>query len=856
MTKQFDLMYTTTDLTEKMSSKTSKDFMSKDKTKFKDDNTFSNFLDNANKNYTKKDTVSNTNVKNDNQSLAQDKRNFQSSEKSINKTETQSKNNYTEKDTQTVNEDYKTLDNQVSVTENKNFKSDKTSLIESKEEINLKENLNFISENTTNETKITFADNSALYFQMLNENKAELPTIQNNDLNLTEQDMQSLNLALENVDNVSKEDLISDLYNTDNILNAQDMQNQTSNVIEENNNNSNTKIADNTINNLLTPEIKNNDKSDNNFIKDVKKETPNNIQYTNNTNLAEEKNVKTDLQNDKILSNNIDEKSVNEKTLDTNTDKNLNALASEVKVNTKDNSNVLTSDVKANIEDNSNTLTSDVKTNTEDNSKDITSNLKANTDDNLKTLTSDVKTNTEDNSNTLTSDVKTNTEDNSKDITSNLKANTDDNLKTLTSEVKVTSDNNVNDLIKNTIEPKIANIKDNTQQITVDNNSVVEQISEIKQNIETPVSKNNKNLQNTGIITDEQTNIKDDVTGIEFVQQKFTLNTQKDKQANSDTKEQAEETIEPIKIKVDDNIKVVQTPFAKQVQNADKAQNVNKIQKANETLAKSGINTQTLQNADAKVEDIEMSNELETSNNKFVETSQESMLRNKLAEDLNNNTQIQNQVQSQTTSADDVKTDFMQTQDKAVKAENSQQKQPTEDLDNIDILSQIRSKIDATNLANSKKIVIGLTPESLGKLTIQITKGENGISAHILADNQQAKELLEKDLNNLKSTLQSQGVNVNNLSVKVSEAGKSSDSNNNSMFQQNDSGELGQDGKNSHSEHNKENEQNDRKTFDFMHKQAMEQNNEEPEVTNSADTLQTEKTVNIKGSTGKISYKL
>lgn len=811
MTKQFDLMYTTTDLTEKMSSKTSKDFMSKDKTKFKDDNTFSNFLDNANKNYTKKNTVSNTNVKNDNQSLAQDKRNFQSSEKSINKTETQSKNNYTEKDTQTVNEDYKTLDNQVSVTENKDFKSDKTSLIESKEEINLKENLNFISENTTDETKITFADNSALYFQMLNENKAELPTIQNNDLNLTEQDMQSLNLALENVDNVSKEDLISDLYNTDNILNAQDMQNQTFNVIEENNNNSNTKIADNTINNLLTPEIKNNDKSDNNFIKDVKKETPNNIQYTNNTNLAEDKNVKTDLQNDKILSNNIDEKSVNEKTLDTNTDKNLNALASEVKVNTKDNSNVLTPDVKANIEDNSNTLTSDVKTNTEDNSKDITSNLKANTDDNLKTLTS---------------------------------------------EVKVTSDNNVNDLIKNTIEPRIADIKDNTQQTTVDNNSVVEQISEMKQNIETPVSKNNKNLQNTGIITDEQSEIKDDITGIEFVQQKFTLNTQKDKQANSDTKEQAEETIEPIKIKVDDNIKVVQTPFAKQVQNADKAQNVNKIQKANETLAKSGINTQTLQNADAKVEDIEMSNELETSNNKFVETSQESMLRNKLAEDLNNNTQIQNQVQSQTTSADDVKTDFMQTQDKAVKAENSQQKQPTEDLDNIDILSQIRSKIDATNLANSKKIVIGLTPESLGKLTIQITKGENGISAHILADNQQAKELLEKDLNNLKSTLQSQGVNVNNLSVKVSEAGKSSDSNNNSMFQQNDSGELGQDGKNSHSEHNKENEQNDRKTFDFIHKQAMEQNNEEPEVTNSADTLQTEKTVNIKGSTGKISYKL
>ena len=115
---------------------------------------------------------------------------------------------------------------------------------------------------------------------------------------------------------------------------------------------------------------------------------------------------------------------------------------------------------------------------------------------------------------------------------------------------------------------------------------------------------------------------------------------------------------------------------------------------------------------------------------------------------------------------------------------------------------------------------------------------------------------MEKDLNGLKSTLQSQGVNVNNLSVKVSEAGKSSDSNNNNMFQQNDSGELGKDGKNSHSEHNKENEQNDRKSFEFVHKQVMDQNNEEQDSTSPAETLQTEKTVSIKGNAGKISYKL
>ena len=66
-----------------------------------------------------------------------------------------------------------------------------------------------------------------------------------------------------------------------------------------------------------------------------------------------------------------------------------------------------------------------------------------------------------------------------------------------------------------------------------------------------------------------------------------------------------------------------------------------------------------------------------------------------------------------------------QSVNKTLKPEQLQPKQSTEDLNDVDILSQLRTKFEATNIANNKKIVIALTPESLGKLTIQITKVES-----------------------------------------------------------------------------------------------------------------------------------
>ena len=110
---------------------------------------------------------------------------------------------------------------------------------------------------------------------------------------------------------------------------------------------------------------------------------------------------------------------------------------------------------------------------------------------------------------------------------------------------------------------------------------------------------------------------------------------------------------------------------------------------------------------------------------------------------------------------------------KMVNSKQVQEEQPKETSKN-DILSQISNRMQAQNINGTKKITLQLTPESLGKITIEIMKGKDGLQAKMLTDNFQVKEMLEKNIDGLKSTLASQGVTVNNVSVKVASASESS----------------------------------------------------------------------------------
>lgn len=84
------------------------------------------------------------------------------------------------------------------------------------------------------------------------------------------------------------------------------------------------------------------------------------------------------------------------------------------------------------------------------------------------------------------------------------------------------------------------------------------------------------------------------------------------------------------------------------------------------------------------------------------------------------------------------------------------------------IIEQITKHFDS--LKSTSKLNIVLNPESLGKVNLQILNTKDGLSAQFTVTTNDARELLMKGLDGLKETLLAQGVAVDNISVKVTEA--------------------------------------------------------------------------------------
>ena len=440
----------------------------------------------------------------------------------------------------------------------------------------------------------------------------------------------------------------------------------------------------------------------------------------------------------------------------------------------------------------------------------------------------------------ITDDLKVDVKDvdnkaDKKEETNNLAINLQDVKENVENKVNVINVNEVVDNKTQKVETK-ADVKTTPDKMTELKEEV--QSAKAENAYETLSSQNEKSVKNdnkiddkfakTNVQAEETIKIKDDTKGIEFVSQKqdkvVDKNDVQDKHLAN-----AKEKIENVKIQVEDNVKV---NVNNQVQDSAK------VEKANETMNKAGLSTQTLREMNGKVTAMETGNQTGA---QFGETSQEMLMRDMLS-------------QNATTQTTDAKTtvDFAQAMNKTTVTQQPQTQQNTQEAQEVNILDQIRAKFAVSKQNGLQKITIGLTPESLGKVTVEIVKGQNGISAHLLADNPQAKEILDKNLDGLKSVLQSQGVNVNNVNVKVAEAGRSSDSNNN-MFQ-NEDGQFNQGSNGEHSRGDNSSNQERRSGYEFMQNNAMQADNSEVEET--TNTVQMEKTVSIKGGNGKISYKL
>lgn len=86
------------------------------------------------------------------------------------------------------------------------------------------------------------------------------------------------------------------------------------------------------------------------------------------------------------------------------------------------------------------------------------------------------------------------------------------------------------------------------------------------------------------------------------------------------------------------------------------------------------------------------------------------------------------------------------------------------------ILSQIHDKLQMMNKISNSKMTMVLNPESLGKVTVQLSNTNNGIMAEMFVDSTEVKELLDRSLSSLRESLTSQGVSVDNVTVKLSES--------------------------------------------------------------------------------------
>jgi flagellar hook-length control protein FliK len=90
-------------------------------------------------------------------------------------------------------------------------------------------------------------------------------------------------------------------------------------------------------------------------------------------------------------------------------------------------------------------------------------------------------------------------------------------------------------------------------------------------------------------------------------------------------------------------------------------------------------------------------------------------------------------------------------------------------VDEANVLEQVYKKTAEQLKLNKSEITIALTPDKLGKVEVNLISEKGILTAQLIAENSQTKDILTKGLESLKQSLQEQGVNVSNVVVKIQE---------------------------------------------------------------------------------------
>ncbi len=106
-----------------------------------------------------------------------------------------------------------------------------------------------------------------------------------------------------------------------------------------------------------------------------------------------------------------------------------------------------------------------------------------------------------------------------------------------------------------------------------------------------------------------------------------------------------------------------------------------------------------------------------------------------------------------------------------------QSKQPS--TTQTSVMDQVLKKVSSSFGSDKSQISIALNPERLGNVTLNLITQKGVLTAQVVAESSQVKNMLTKGLESLRQSLTEQGVNVGKIVVQVQEPA-SSHSNNNS----------------------------------------------------------------------------
>lgn len=92
---------------------------------------------------------------------------------------------------------------------------------------------------------------------------------------------------------------------------------------------------------------------------------------------------------------------------------------------------------------------------------------------------------------------------------------------------------------------------------------------------------------------------------------------------------------------------------------------------------------------------------------------------------------------------------------------------PEFEMKQNNVLGQVSDKIQQMQNNQGQKLTMVLRPNDLGRLSIELSLNHNGMTTNILAQNEDVRNYIEKNIDALKQQLSDAGVNVNTIQIKT-----------------------------------------------------------------------------------------